>query len=164
MAQKAHHRHWEAELQRAVGMNDAALLSRINASFEQRVSRWLKLNAAVGNIYTGSLFLALIDYLRNVEGAQEGKTVSVFAYGSGCGASLLFARVSRGASAYRGLLDPQPDLDRRRRLDLAAYEELVGASESADANDGPALDPSAWRLGAGVYYLGTRDHMRQYGS
>jgi hydroxymethylglutaryl-CoA synthase len=163
MAQKAHHRHWEAELGRAVGKDDAALLSQINASFEQRVSPWLKLNATVGNIYTGSLFLALIDYLRNVEVAHEGKTTSVFAYGSGCGASLLFARVARGASAYRRRLDPQPDLNRRRRLDLAAYEEIARASESVDANDGPALDPSAWRLGAGVYYLGTRDHMRQYG-
>ena len=163
MAQKAHQRHWEAELGCAVGKDDAALLAQISASYERRVSPWLKLNSAVGNIYTGSLFLALIDYLRNLESAREGRTLSVFAYGSGCGASLLLARVARGASAYRQRLDPQPDLDQRRRLDLAQYEEITRAGENVDANDGPALDPAAWGLGAGVYYLGTRAHMRQYG-
>lgn len=82
MAQKAHHRHWEAELGRGVGPEDPTLLAQIKASFEQRVSPWLKLNSTVGNIYTGSLFLALIDYLRDVEVASEGKTASLFAYGA----------------------------------------------------------------------------------
>jgi hydroxymethylglutaryl-CoA synthase len=163
MAQKAHHRHWEAELGRAVGKEDAELLAQINASFEQRVSPWLKLNATVGNIYTGSLFLALIDYLRNVDAAREGRTASLFAYGSGCGASLQFARVAGGAATYARQLDPQAEIDRRRRLNLAEYEEITRAGESVDANDSPLLDPATWQLGAGVYYLGTRDHIRQYG-
>jgi hydroxymethylglutaryl-CoA synthase len=147
-----------------VGKDDSALLAQINASFEQRVSPWLKLNAAVGNIYTGSLFLALIDYLRQVDAAREGRTASVFAYGSGCGASLLFARVASGAAAHARKLDPQSDIDQRRRLNLAEYEQITRAGESVDGNDGTPLDPGAWQLDKGVYYLGTRDHMRQYGS
>ncbi len=163
MARKAHHRHWEAELGRAVGKEDAALLARIAASFEQRVAPWLTLNAAVGNIYTGSLFLALLDYLRQLDAAREGRTVSVFAYGSGCGASLLFARVAGGAATQLARLDPQRDIDRRRRLAFAAYEDIMRAGEAVDVNDGPPLDPAAWGLGSGIYYLGTRAHMRQYG-
>ena len=37
------------------------------------------------------------------------------------------------------------------------------ACENAGGNGGPALDPSSWGLDGGVYYLGTRDHMRRYG-
>jgi 3-hydroxy-3-methylglutaryl CoA synthase len=71
--------------------------------------------------------------------------------------------VAGGAATYARQLDPQADIDRRRRLNLAEYEEITRAGESVDANDGPLLDPATWQLGAGVYYLGTRDHMRQYG-
>lgn len=163
MAKKAHRRHWEAEFGRTLSMDDAALLEQVAASFAERVSPWLELNATVGNIYTGSLFLALMDYLRKVEEDREGRTVSVFAYGSGCGASLLFARVARGAATHGHRLDPRQDLSLRRRLDVTEYEAIMRASESADANNGQALDPSTWRLGAGVYYLGTQEHMRQYG-
>jgi len=163
MAQKAHHRHWEAELGRAVAKEDTGLMAKINASFEQRVGPWLRLNSEVGNIYTGSLFLALMDYLRQVDAAREGKAISLFAYGSGCGASMLLAKVAQGAAGFGTRLDPQADIDRRRRLDLAEYEAITRAGESVDGNDGPELDPSSWKLGAGVYYRGTRNHMRQYG-
>lgn len=163
MAKKAHHRHWEAELGRAVGPDESSALAVIGDSYEQRVKPWLGLNATVGNIYTGSLFLAIVDYLRRIDAQREGKAVSLFAYGSGCGASLLFARVARGASTHRSKLDPQADLDRRRRVDVAEYEELTRMAEAADGNNGAALDPSAWDLGPGVYYLGTRDHVRRYG-
>lgn len=77
---------------------------------------------------------------------------------------MLLARVASGASAFGQRLDPQADIDRRRRLDLAEYEEITRAGESVDGNDGPDLDPSNWKLGAGVYYRGTRNHMRQYGA
>jgi len=163
MAQKAHHRHWEAEIGHAVSKEQPAELARINASYELRVAPWLKLNATVGNIYTGSLFLALIDYLRHIDATREGRTASVFAYGSGCGASLLFARVASGAAAHRGKVDPQPEIDSRRRLDLAQYEAIMRAGESVDGNEAASLDPKSWNLGPGLYYLGTRNHMRQYG-
>jgi hydroxymethylglutaryl-CoA synthase len=164
MAQKAHHRHWEAEAGHEAGNGKRSLAAQIDASFEQRVRPWLSLNAAVGNIYTGSMYLALIDYLRSLEVAREGKRVSLFSYGSGCGASLLFGRVAGGAAAYRHRLDPQPDLDRRHRLDFARYEEIMLLGEGVDINNGLPLDPSAWGLGPGVYFLGIQDHMRQYGS
>jgi hydroxymethylglutaryl-CoA synthase len=163
MAQKAHHRHWEAELGRPVAREDAELMARIGMSLEQRVAPWLKLNAAVGNIYTGSLFLALLDYLRNIDATREGRTASVFAYGSGCGASLQFARVAAGAAAYARRLDPQEDIDRRCRLTPGEYEDIMRAGEDVDANEGPALDPGSWNLPPGFYYRGTRGHARQYG-
>jgi hydroxymethylglutaryl-CoA synthase len=138
-------------------------MARIGMSLEQRVAPWLKLNAAVGNIYTGSLFLALLDYLRNIDATREGRTASVFAYGSGCGASLQFARVAAGAAAYARRLDPQEDIDRRCRLTPGEYEDIMRAGEDVDANEGPALDPGSWNLPPGFYYRGTRGHARQYG-
>src|SRR5262245_9563791 len=69
MARKAHQRHWESEMGRLVPKDDAEHAMKIADSFEVLVSPWLSLNAVVGNIYTGSLFLALMDYLRRGESA-----------------------------------------------------------------------------------------------
>ena len=162
MARKAHQRHWEAEMGRAIPRDDAENAMKIADSFEVLVSPWLSLNAVVGNIYTGSLFLALIDYLRTGDAAREGRDVSLFSYGSGCGAALCFAKVAGGASAYAARLDPQPGLASRRRLSIAEYEEVLAAGESADANDGEQLSPTQWGLRGELFYVGTRHHVRQY--
>jgi hydroxymethylglutaryl-CoA synthase len=162
MARKAHQRHWEAELGRAVPKDDEEHAMKITDSFEVLVSPWLSLNAVVGNIYTGSLFLALIDYLRTGDRRREGRAVSMFSYGSGCGAAFCFGAVAEGASAWAQKLDPRGELAARRRLTVAEYEEILAACETADANDGERLSPARWKLGGELYYVGTRNHIRQY--
>lgn len=162
MARKAHQRHWESEMGRMVARDDAEHAMKIADSFEVLVSPWLTLNAAVGNIYTGSLFLALMDYLRRGESAREGRGVSLFSYGSGCGAAFCFGTVAQGASAHAARLDPAPELAQRRRLEIGEYEEVLAAGESADANDGERLSPSRWGLKGELFYIGTRNHIRQY--
>ncbi len=155
MARKAHLRHLQTD---RPGVGDSAFAE----SYDARVAPWLTLNAQVGNIYTGSLFLALIDFLRRIDTGSEGSEASLFAYGSGCGACFLVGRVSDGAAAWASNLDPAAHLDRRHRLSVDAYEQMTVAAESADANDAPALDPEQWQLGDGLFYLGTRDHKRVY--
>lgn len=161
MAKKAHHRHWEVELGRTVA-RDAPEAEAIARSLAARVQPWLTLNERVGNIYTGSVFLALIDYLRRVEAEREGRPVSLFSYGSGCGAAFAVAHVSEGASLHRSAVDPEAALQARRRLDVEAYEALCHASEEADLNGSDIADPARWGLGEGLFYVGTRDHQRQY--
>jgi hydroxymethylglutaryl-CoA synthase len=164
MARKAHHRHWETELGRAIGKEDAALSKKVADSYDAIVAPWLKLNAVVGNIYTGSLFLAMIDYLRTADPSHEGTPVSLFSYGSGCGAAFGVGVVADGAGQLGAVLDPQPQIDARRRLDIDVYEALLNASEEAEANADQQLDPADWGLTGELYYLGTRDHIRQYSS
>ncbi|MEM9055938.1 MAG: hydroxymethylglutaryl-CoA synthase [Pseudomonadota bacterium] len=158
MARKAHHRHWEAQF----GVVHEAALPTVAQSYDERVAPWLKLNAVVGNIYTGSLFLALMDYLRCGEAKRAGQPVSLFSYGSGCGAAFALGHVGQRAHESAALLDPQRAIDARVRLDIPAYEALLAATEHADANDAPDPDPDRWKLSDGLYYLGTRDHVRRY--
>lgn len=156
MAKKAHHRH--VQLQHDV-ISDAVIAE----SYAKRVAPWLSLNAQVGNIYTGSIFLALIDFLRRVEQSSEGRNTSFFAYGSGCGASYSAGQVAQNASSFARLVDPQAQLAARRRLTVEEYESLMHDEEHADDNGAMPLDPARWGLTGELFYLGTRDHQRRYG-
>ena len=161
MAKKAHHRHWEVELGRGIDPT-SSLGAEVSACYKQRVEPWLSLNAVVGNIYTGSLFLSLMDYLRKATGEQEGRPVSLFSYGSGCGAAFSVGRVSTGASAYRSALDPSDHLAGRRRLPIEEYERLCLAGDEADQNESGKADPARWGLTGDLHYVGTVDHQRRY--
>lgn len=160
MAKKAHHRHWEVELGRRVA-RDAEEMASILESHAQRVQPWLGLNERVGNIYTGSVFLALIDYLRQLTDSEAARPISLFSYGSGCGASLLLGHVVPGAEAWSGMVDPTPVLDERKALSIEAYEAHVRACEEADENEAKLADPARWER-TGLVYTGTKDHRRQY--
>lgn len=164
MALKAHHRHWETELGHSISREDADAWGRVTASHERLVAPFLELNGVVGNIYTGSLFLAMIDYLRALEAGQEGRSVSLFSYGSGCGAAFCVGEVVQGASRWAASLDPADDLAARRRLTIDEYERVMHACEEADHNEEEHLDPAAWGLAGPMFYTGTRDHKRCYSS
>lgn len=161
MAKKAHHRHWETELGHAVE-RDSEEAARVNESYRRRVDPWLSLNSVVGNIYTGSLFLSLIDFLRQADADREGAAVSLFSYGSGCGAAFSVANLSEGAARYREAVDPTPHLQSRRRLGIDEYERMCIASEEADRNGAVLAAPEHWGLAGGLYYVGTVDHQRRY--
>jgi len=161
MARKAHHRHCETEWGTTVAKENEAMMTEINASYQRQVAPWLELNSIVGNIYTGSLFLCLMDYLRKARPA-EGRRLSMFSYGSGCGAAFGTGVIAADAARHADHIDPATHLAQRRRLDFDRYEQLITASETADHNEAPYPDPDDWNLGQGLYYVGTRDHIRQY--
>jgi hydroxymethylglutaryl-CoA synthase len=163
MAKKAHHRHWEAELGRSIDREDPTAAD-IAASYKRLVEPYLSLNAVVGNIYTGSLFLSLIDYLRVADVEREGRAVSLFSYGSGCGAALSIANVSDGASRWRDAIDPIAHLEGRRKLSIDQYEQLCLASEESDLNGTDLADPAHWGLNGVLHYVGTVNHQRRYSS
>ncbi len=160
MAKKAHQRHLEIERGAPLDPDldaDRRLLSDDHAL---RVAPWLGLNAEVGNIYTGSLFLALIDLLRQAADRFAGRPISLFSYGSGCGATFCLGEVTDSAADWSAALDPSDDLARRKVLDIEDYERFVRDGESADTAE--SLDPAAYGLDEGLYYVGTVDHQRRY--
>jgi len=160
MAQKAHQRELELALGRTLDLNSSQDNDFFTESYGRLTAPFLTLNADVGNIYTGSLFLSLIDLLRQSTSAWHGQNVSLFSYGSGCGATWFMGQIAENASQYCEAIDPQQALDARLKMDVQTYEEWM-----ALANDAPSkttLVPQDFGLGAGLYYLGTRDHQRIY--
>ncbi len=160
MAKKAHQRHLEAARGAPLDLHNEADLQSLEESYRNKSAPYLELNAEIGNIYTGSLFLALIDLLRHGQSALEEQPISLFSYGSGCGATFALGRIAPGATAHAAALDPAADLAARICLTIAEYESLMNIGDRTD--DAEALDPAAFGLSGGLYYTGTRDHMRQY--
>ena len=154
MAWKAHAR------QCALEMGDEASDEAMKQSYQDKVAPWLTLNAEIGNIYTGSLFLALIDLLRQAADRMSARNISLFSYGSGCGATYCLGNVLPSAADWSAALDPAAQLAHRRELDLALYEEWTVKAEDADRAE--QLDPADYGLDGGVHYVGTREHRRQY--
>ena len=92
---------------------------------------------------------------------MSGRRVSLFSYGSGCGATFCLGKVAETASRWASSLDPSEALEQRRLLDMDSYERFVRDGEDADLAE--VLDPAAYGLpGGGLYYVGTQDHQRRY--
>ena len=133
----------------------------VRRSFAEKTGPWLSLNAVVGNIYTGSLFLSLIDLLRSSTSADI-RQISMFAYGSGCAASMNVAYPTPGFVRFRDQIDPEPELNERRKLRIDEYEHIMRISDSLGTGDTEELHPGDWDLTGDFFYLGNRKHVRQY--
>jgi hydroxymethylglutaryl-CoA synthase len=160
MAAKAHHRHFEVDVGEKID-KDSARFAEVQKSFAEKTGPWLSLNAVVGNIYTGSLFLSLVDLLRRNTSAGL-KQISMFSYGSGCAASMNIAYPTPGFHRFRKQIDPEPELNARRKLTLADYEKIMRLSDSLGTGNTEELDADAWDLTGDFLYLGNREHIRQY--
>lgn len=160
MAHKAHRKELECIHHRAFDLDNADDLALFDASHQRLVAPWLSLNAQVGNIYTGSLYLSLMDLLRQGQPQHADRWVSLFSYGSGCGATYMLGQIEPAAHTWAERLDPQATLDQRRALTVAEYEAMIEAFEQAERAD--HLDPAAWGVGEGLAYVGTQDHQRRY--
>ncbi len=160
MAAKAHHRHCEMDAGQKIE-KESPRFAQVQQSFARKTGPWLSLNALVGNIYTGSLFLSLIDLLRHNTSASL-KQISLFSYGSGCAGSLNIAYPTPGFHRFRPQLDPQAALDARRKLSIADYEKILRISDSLGTGNTEELDVDDWDLRGDFFYLGNRDHIRQY--
>lgn len=123
MARKAHQRRCQLD-----GLNEAAA----EASFASQVAPSLRLPAQVGNIYTGSLYLALLSLLEAEAAALAGQRIGLFSYGSGCVAEFFAGKVTLEASAALAEMDVTAPLRRRQRLSISEYEALRRADAEQD--------------------------------
>ncbi len=115
LARKAHQLRCQLD-----GRDEAAGVS----SFAVEVERSLDLPSQVGNIYTGSLYLALLSLLSKEAAQLEGKRIGLFSYGSGCAAEFFAGRVCAGAAELVTAMDVTAPLRERHRLTIPEYEEL----------------------------------------
>ncbi|MEJ2703476.1 MAG: hydroxymethylglutaryl-CoA synthase family protein [Sedimentisphaerales bacterium] len=160
MAAKAHHRHFEVDAGEKID-KESEQFADVKRSFAERTGPWLSLNAIVGNIYTGSLFLSLIDLLRNST-SDDLKQISMFSYGSGCAASMNVAYPTPGFERFRDKIDPEPELSARRRISIDEYENIMKISDSLGTGDTEEFSAGDWGLTSDFLYLGNRNHIRRY--
>jgi hydroxymethylglutaryl-CoA synthase len=123
MAKKAHRHVMQLE-----GRSEA----EADASYNAEVAASLRLPSQVGNIYTGSLYLALASLLEAEAGELEGKRVGLFSYGSGCCAEYFAGRVVPGAGAFADVLQLAEPLKDRRRYTFAEYEQIRLRDDEVD--------------------------------
>jgi len=160
MAAKAHHRHFEIDAEQKID-KESERFTDVRKSFSEKTGRWLSLNSIVGNIYTGSLFLSLIDLLRN-NTTSELMQISMFSYGSGCAASMNIAYPTPGFERFRHKIDPEPELNARRKMSIDQYEVAMKIHDSLGKGNTEEFNASDWDLSSDVLYLGNKDHVRRY--
>jgi len=160
MAAKAHHRHFEVDAGEKID-RDSERFADVRKSFTEKTGPWLSLNAIVGNIYTGSLFLSLIDLLRS-NASADLKQISMFSYGSGCAASMNIAYPTPGFEKFKDKIDPEPELTARRKLSIDEYENIMKISDSLGMGNTEEFSTNEWDLTGDFLYLGNKNHIRRY--
>ncbi len=152
MAKKAHRHRLSME----------GRLDEGEASFEREVAPSLALPSIVGNVYTGSLYLALASLLDAQAGELEGQRIGLFSYGSGCTAEFFSAIVQPGAGRVAAELALAAPLAERVRLSVAEYEAIRRADHAADRAPVGTLVPPGAALANSVAYLGVEEDRRVY--
>lgn len=127
-----------------------------DASFDAQVLASLSLPAQVGNIYTGSLYLALASLLSTSARPLDDQRIGLFSYGSGSCAEFFSATVMPGAQARMRELDLQGLLDARKTLTFDEYEVIMRARDEADVKPLEEKPADAFR------FLGVDAHKRTY--
>jgi hydroxymethylglutaryl-CoA synthase len=161
MAQKAHQRLLETDAG-APFPSDGQELQAAKQDYGRRVAPSLEINGRVGNLYTGSLFLALVNFLEDQGDDAAGQPVSLFSYGSGCQAEFMSVTVVAGAGKRMKRRPFRAVLDRRTPIDVRRYEQILEAAGKADLNDSTVCDPAVWGEQGIFLYTGVHDHKRQY--
>ncbi|MEW5855085.1 MAG: hydroxymethylglutaryl-CoA synthase [Myxococcota bacterium] len=127
-----------------------------DASFARLVSPGLVLSEQIGNIYTGSLYLAVTSLLCSTVEELASREVGLFSYGSGCCAEFFTGVVQPGAQERVRALKLQEALDARRALSIAEYEDIMRAREGLDEKPAARVSPDDFR------FAGVEGHRRTY--
>jgi polyketide biosynthesis 3-hydroxy-3-methylglutaryl-CoA synthase-like enzyme PksG len=145
----------------------------IDRDFTARVAASIRYPQQVGNIYAGSVHLALASAIEHTELTGE-RRIGIFSYGSGCASEFYSAVISPESRRAVREMGIQAALDRRYRLTVAEYDELLavtaeltfGARDFTVDLDRFAAITKAIRTAPGVgQYLvleAVRDYHREY--
>lgn len=102
-------------------------LESIDADFDRRLAPSVRYPAEVGNIYAGTVFLALASAIDNTPVNRESR-IGIFSYGSGCSSEFYSAVVSPASQNAVRAMGIQEALDARYRLSVDEYDELLSAT------------------------------------
>ncbi len=129
MAKKAHHH---------LKMLEGFSQEEADASFQNEVAASLELPSQVGNVYTGSLYMALASLLQKEGSSLAGRRIGLFSYGSGCAAEFFAGRVPKQAEKWVEKLQIDAPLQNRRSLSIPEYEAIRRADLQEDEGTAPS--------------------------
>jgi hydroxymethylglutaryl-CoA synthase len=153
MARKAHLHVRRCDLEDARAPWDAAAEEeRGQMSFREQVEPSLAACARVGNVYTGSLYLALVGLLDAQAAALAGKRIGLFSYGSGCTSEFFSGVVAQRATERVKAAPLAEVLAGRERITAEEYERIMALTAPLDQ----APRPGSFR------FTGVVEHRRQY--
>lgn len=150
MAKKAH-RHLLTHL----GSSEV----EADARFEEEVGSSLRFSSEIGNVYTGSLYLALASMLDAEAELLEEKRIALFSYGSGCCAEYFAGTVQPGAGAFVRSLELSAPLTARRPLSMTEYEAIRKSDGDVDRRPPSTPAPS---MRPRVAFAGVESERRLY--
>lgn len=112
----------------------------------------------VGNIYSASLYLALLSLLESTP-LSPGSKIALFSYGSGAEAELFSAEIQEGYSAHLSAAKHLSEINGRKKVGVKEYEHIFSDFLPANPEDYSCEE----RYFAGPFRLtGTRGQQRQY--
>lgn len=97
--------------------------------YEKRVSPSTFGARQIGNIYCGSVYLAMASLLEVEKDCAAGEEIALFSYGSGCCAEFFTAVIGGRREIWEGKIGLLKALSRRERLDYKTYLEFRKVSD-----------------------------------
>ncbi|WP_127849775.1 hydroxymethylglutaryl-CoA synthase [Lacticaseibacillus hulanensis] len=134
---------------------DEQTQARINARYAESTNY----SRRIGNIYTGSLYLALISLLESSTDLHAGDRLGMFSYGSGAVGEFYSGFLQEGYATYLNKDGHLQHLNDRKKLSVAEYETMFNSKVPYAAADF-ATDTT---LNTGKFQLtGVVDQERKY--
>jgi len=96
----------------------------IELDFQKRVEPSLSYCKHVGNIYSGTLYLALAGVIANAE-YDTNKHIGLFSYGSGCSSEFYSGIITPQSKQKLAEMKIKESLDTRHKLSIAAYDKIL---------------------------------------
>lgn len=101
----------------------------IGEDFERRLTDSLRYPAQVGNAYAATVLLALLSVIDHVAPESDPVRVGLFSYGSGCSSEFFSQLLLPAAGRPWRESGTAAALERRVRLDVAAYDKIADVGE-----------------------------------
>ena len=102
----------------------------IEADFHRRLAPSLRYCSEVGNIYSGTVFLALVGALASSQRRDSGR-IGLFSYGSGCSSEFYSGRVGSKVLERLAEADLGGQLNSRLKLSMKDYERVIGLARAS---------------------------------
>lgn len=118
-------------------------------------------NKAIGNIYTGSLYLSLISLLEQAEQLAEGSRIGLYSYGSGAVGEFFVGEIQAGYKDYVLKDSHEKLLKKRAKLSISAYEDILNNPVKVTEN-GKAVIKRDKHTEDDFIFVGLSENRRQY--
>ena len=128
--------------------------------FAARVQPSTQVPTMCGNMYTASVYSALVSLISNISNENlQGKRVGIFSYGSGLASSLFSLKVRGSVEEMQKKVNLQERLDTRRVVAPENYDEMCNMREKAHLKKNYSPEGSVETILPGTYYLTKVDDM-----